>query len=107
MTPALVEFTAKGSARAVASAIERYAAERRAVSALVVPWESDTATLRMAVTVTTGDGWAIEHTNLGTVSLADLGDERTRVVVAGPGNNVDSPPTILIAFARQIEKKFG
>ena len=109
---AIVEFTARGSARAVASAIESYAAERRRVTALVVPWESDAATLRMAVTSTKSDGWAIEHTNLGTVSLADLGGERTRVVVvaeeAGPerADLADDQRAMLVAFARQIEKKF-
>src|SRR5687767_9553464 len=88
MTPAIVEFTARGSARAVSAAIEAYAGERRVVTALVVPWESDAATLRMAVTATKSDGWAIEHTNLGTISLADLGGERTRVaVLAAPAGD--------------------
>ena len=129
MTAAIVDFTARGAARAVASAIESYAAERRVVSALVVPWESDSVTLRMAVTSTKSDGWAIEHTNLGTVSLTDLGGERTRVVVVAPdandandgngagdatGDDVpgqahmrDEQRAMLIAFARQIEKKFA
>lgn len=141
MTSSIVEFTAQGSARAVASAIESYAADRRVVSALVVPWESDSVTLRMAITSTKSDGWAIEHTNLGTVSLADLGDERTRVAVmvadapgapdgpdandandapdandAGHATGGDAPGqtnmrdeqcAMLMAFARQIEKKFG
>jgi hypothetical protein len=78
----IVEFTARGSARAVSQAIERYAAERRVVNALVVPWESDATTLRMAVTWAKADGWAIEHANLGTIALADLGDG-TRVAVYG------------------------
>ena len=113
---AIVEFTAQGSARAVASAIESYAADRRVVSALVVPWESDSVTLRMAVTSTKSDGWAIEHTNLGTVALADLGGERTRVAVVAVvaedtarerAATADERRAMLVAFARQIEKKFA
>jgi hypothetical protein len=121
MPPPIVDFTALGSPRATASAIERFAAERRVVTALVVPWESDDATVRMAVTSTTSDGWAIEHTNLGTVSLADAGGERTRVVVVadaargansqdgavGPAASTDEREALLVAFARQIEIKLA
>lgn len=101
----IVDFTTRGTTRELASAIEQLALERRVVTALVVPWESDASTLRMAVTATTGDGWAIEHTNLGTVSLADLGSERTRVVVTGESGREASAP--LVAFARQIERRLG
>jgi hypothetical protein len=111
----IVEFTAPGPARAVAAAIEAYASERRVVSALVVPWESDTATLRMAVTSMKSDGWAIEHTNLGTISLVDLGsDVRVAVVAAtAPPELADAASVrdthiaTLTGFARQIERKFG
>jgi hypothetical protein len=105
-TPAaIVEFTAAGPAHAVAAAIEAYAAERRVVSALVVPWESDAVTLRMAVTSMKSEGWAIEHTNLGTISLADLGGDLVRiaVVAAEAGSGASS----LTTFARQIERKFS
>jgi len=101
----IVDFTARGTTRALAAAIEQLAEERRVVTALIVPWESDAATLRMAVTATKGDGWAIEHTNLGTVSLADLGSEQTRVVVTGESGA--EAPAMLIAFARQIERSLG
>lgn len=100
----IVEFTANGSTRELASAIEQLALERRAVTALVVPWESDAATTRMAITVAKGDGWAIEHINLGTVSLTDLGSQRTQVIVTASGHET-SP--VLISFARQIERRFG
>lgn len=101
----IVDFTAAGTTRELASAIEQLALERRAVSALVVPWQSDAATVRMAVTAAKGEGWAIEHTNLGTVSLADAGSARTRVVVTGASDQAASP--ILISFARQIERALG
>lgn len=116
MSPAIVEFTARGSARTLSSAIEAYAAERRIVNALVVPWESDAAVLRMAVTATKSDGWAIEHTNLGTISLADLGGERTRVVVVAQERKDEIPEqaelrdqhgAVLTTFARQLERKFA
>jgi hypothetical protein len=113
-----LEFTAQSSPRSVASAIEACAAERRVVTALRVPWESDAATIKMAVIVTTGEGWALEHTNLGTITLADLGD-RTRVAVVAdeptPSDIDDRPDQItrdkmlgmLTAFARQLETRLG
>jgi hypothetical protein len=114
---AIVEFTAAGPVRAVAAAIEAYASERRVVSALVVPWESDAVTVRMAVTSMKSDGWAIEHTNLGTVALVDVGDDLIRISVVpadAPPGDTPAPAEIrrkqtatLTAFAQQIEKKFG
>jgi hypothetical protein len=101
----IVDFTARGSNRALASAIEQLAAERRVVNALVVPWESDATTVRMAVTATKVDGWAIEHTNLGTVALADVGTDLTRVVVTAESGSDSS--SMLVAFARQIERKLA
>lgn len=74
-------FTAAGSPRVVSRAIEACALPEAAVSALVVPWESEGATLSMAVTAVRKDGWAIEHTNLGTIRLADAGAGRTEVAV--------------------------
>jgi len=114
---AIVAFTASGPARAVAAAIEAYASERRVVSALVVPWEGDAVTLCMAVTSMKRDGWAIEHTNLGTIALVDLGDDLVRItVVPAEATAGDSPEraeilrkqtAALTAFAQQIERKFG
>ena len=46
-----------------------------------MPWESDHTTLSMAVTSTQGEGWALEHTDMGTVRLTDLGNETTRVEI--------------------------
>ena len=62
-------------------AIEEYARAQGALTAIVVPWESDATTLSMAVTAVKKDGWAIEHTNLGTIRLTDAGDERTTVAI--------------------------
>ena len=117
MGQAIVEFTARGPARDVSAAIEACAAERRVVNALVVPWESDASTLRMAVTSMRGDGWAIEHTNLGTITLANLGDV-TRVAVfphdpdpsgsdSSKADARDKLTGVLVAFARDIEQKLA
>jgi hypothetical protein len=77
----ILEFMASGSPRNLSRAIEEIAISQGSLNAIVVPWESDQATLRMAVTCVRGEGWAIEHTNLGTIELTDLGNELTRVAV--------------------------
>ena len=51
------------------------------LTAIVVPWESDRNTLCMAIASTQGEGWALEHTNLGTVRLTDMGNDTTRVEI--------------------------
>lgn len=80
------------------------------MSALVVPWESDATRLNMAVTAVKADGWAIEHTNLGTITLTDLGDERTRVAIVP--HESDHPDRERLAdalstFARQVQQRLG
>ena len=62
----MITFTATGSPQVVSRAIEEYARSQGHVTAIVVPWESDATALSMAVTAVKSDGWAIEHTNLGT-----------------------------------------
>ena len=112
MATSILEFTVSGPAAAVASAIEQCAVERRIVSALVVPWESGDGRLSMAVTTTKGQGWAIEHTNLGTITIEETDDGRTRVTVlalaptppsdpARPGRTTD----LLADFARRIQQR--
>src|ERR1700736_6481706 len=81
MTKEILEFTATGSPLVVSEAIEQYTTGRGSLSAIVVPWESDRVTLSMAVTSAKGEGWAIEHTNLGTIKLTDLGNDLTRVAI--------------------------
>jgi len=78
----MMEFTATRSPRVVSSAIEQYATGQGSLNAIVLPWESDRVTLSMAVTAVKGEGWAIEHTNLGTIRLTDLGNDLTRVAIA-------------------------
>src|SRR5712691_337876 len=109
MTKEILEFTATGAARAVSQAIEQYATGRGSLNAIVVPWESDRVTLSMAVTSAKGEGWAIEHTNLGTIKLTDLGNDLTRVTVEAhePDHAENQTLAALFdGFARQIKSKF-
>ena len=104
-----MKFITAGSPRAVSRAIEEYASGQGHVTAIVVPWESDATTLSMAVTAVKRDGWAIEHTNLGTIRLTDAGGARTEVAIAA--ETPDHPDQQKLAgvfdrFARQILSRF-
>ena len=106
MNQELLEFTATGSPRVVSRAIEQYATGQGSLNAIVVPWESDRITLSMAVTSAKGEGWAIEHTNLGTIRLTDLGNDMTRVAIAThePDHIEKQKMAALFdGFARQIQ----
>ncbi len=75
-----------------------------------MPWESDRTTLSMAVTAVKADGWAIEHTNLGTITLTDLGNDVTRVAIAAhePDHSEKSRLLALFdRFARQLEHQLA
>jgi hypothetical protein len=105
----ILTFTATGSPQVVSRAIEEYAHGQGHVTAIVVPWESDGKTLSMAVTAVKTDGWAIEHTNLGTIRLIDAGRERTEVAIAA--ELPDHPERQTLAgvferFVRQIQMRF-
>ena len=104
-----LEFTASGSPSLLSREIEQYASAQASLSAIVVPWESDRVTLSMAVTATKGQGWDIEHTNLGTIRLTDLGNERTRVAITAhePGKADKQKMLALFdGFALQIQNRF-
>ena len=105
-----LEFSTAGSPRAVARAIEEFARAQAHVAAIVVPWESDPAALSMAVTAVVGDGWAIEHINLGTIRLTDAGSDATRVAVAADRRGDDDTPQLTAMFerfTRQLHRHFG
>jgi hypothetical protein len=102
----VIEFTAVGSAKVISRAIEEYARAQGHVSALVVPWESDASRLSMAVTSVKSDGWAIEHVNLGTITLTAAGDATTRVAIAPPAVDPVQQPVLaqlFDRFARQLQ----
>ena len=105
----VLTFTAAGSPQGLSRAIEECARGHGHVNALVVPWESDDATLTMAVTALKIDGWAIEHTNLGTIRLVDAGPERTEVaIVAEPPDHPEQQTLAQVfeRFARQVQSRF-
>ena len=104
----MIEFVAVGSPRLVSKAIEQYATGQGSVSAIVVPWESEHARLSMAVTAVKSDGWAIEHINLGTITLTDLGNDSTHVAIVGHAS--DDPDSQKLApvfdrFAVQVQRQ--
>ena len=103
------EFIANGSPKDVAAAIEQYAHGQGHVTAIVVPWESSRTMLSMAVTSVKADGWAIEHTNLGTITLTDRGDASTAVAVTAhePEHAEKSKLADLFErFAEQLQQRF-
>jgi len=105
-----LEFSTAGSPRAVARAIEEFARAQAHVAAIVVPWESDASALSMAVTAVMGDGWAIEHINLGTIRLTTQGADATRVAVAADRRaDRDTPQleAMFERFTRQLQQHFG
>jgi hypothetical protein len=103
----MIEFVASGSSRALSRTIEEFAADQRLVSAIVVPWESDATNLTMSVTAVTGDGWAIEHTNLGTIRLTDLGNDRTRFAAEADDQNHPDQPKAAALFERFVQQLQG
>jgi hypothetical protein len=106
----LLEFTAAGSPEALSRAIEEYARGQGTVTAIVVPWESQGDTLSMAVTSAKTDGWAIEHTNLGTIRVTGLGDEKSRVaIVPEAPRHPDQArlAAVFDRFARELQGRFA
>ena len=93
-------FTVAGLARDGARAIEDYARATGRVGALVVPWESDAATLNIAVTSVKADGWAIEHTDLGTIRVTDSGAHSVSVAIVARESTAASQPALKAVFDR-------
>jgi hypothetical protein len=63
----------------------------------------------MAVTAVKKDGWAIEHTNLGTIRLTDAGDERTTLsITAEPPDHPERAQLAAVfeRFVRQVQTRF-
>jgi hypothetical protein len=108
--PFALEFTVTGSPSHVARTIEAYAGDQRSVTAIVVPWESDATTLSMSVTSVKIDGWAIEHTNLGTIRLTGLQDDQTLVRFAPAEPDHPDRQQLLALFnrfAQQVRGRFS
>ena len=104
-----LEFVAAGSPRDVSRAIEEFARAQGHVTAIVVPWESSATQLSMSITSVKADGWAIEHTNLGTITLTDLENAATAVAVsAHEPAHADNPrlATLFDRFTSQLQSRF-
>jgi hypothetical protein len=104
-----VEFSVPGAPRSVSDQIESLARALGNVTALVVPWESTASVLSMAVTAVKIDGWAIEHTNLGTITLTADG-EATHVAIVGHPLEDESQAklaNVFAQFARDVQQRFG
>jgi hypothetical protein len=100
MSEKLFEFMTAGSPRAVSGAVEQCALGQGGLTAVIVPWESDRTSLCMAIAFTQGEGWAIEHTNIGTVRLTDVGNEMTRVEVVSDLQDHPDQQKLARHFAR-------
>jgi hypothetical protein len=110
MNQEILQFTATGSPRDLSRAIEEFAIGQGSLNAIVVPWESDQVMLSMAVTSVNAEGWAIEHTNLGTIQLTDLGNDLTRVaiLVHEPDHSEKKKMIAMFeGFARNIKSKLA
>ena len=103
-----IEFVAKGSPRDLSQAIEELARGQGHVSAIVVPWESSAARLSMSVTSVRKDGWAIEHTNLGTITLTDLGNATSVAISGHEPARAENPQlaTLFDRFAQELQRRF-
>jgi hypothetical protein len=109
MSEKLFEFMTVGSPRAVSGAIEQFTIGLGSLTAVVVPWESDKDTLCMAVASTQGEGWALEHTNIGTLRLIDLGNENTRIEIFSDLKDHSEQQKLANLFARfssQLQSRF-
>ena len=84
----------------MARAVEEYARATGRVGALVVPWESDATTLSIAVTSVKADGWAIEHTDLGTIRVTEGGTHSATVTIVARDSAAASQPALRAVFDR-------
>jgi hypothetical protein len=109
MSEKLFEFMTAGSPRAVSGAIEQFAIGLGSLTAVVVPWESDKNSLCMAVASTQGEGWALEHTNIGTLRLIDQGNENTRIEIFSDLKDhaeQQKLANLLARFSTQLQSRF-
>ena len=106
----MIEFTASGTPRVLSRAIEEHAVADGHLTAIVVPWESQGGRVSMAVTSVKSDGWAIEHTNLGTITLTDRGADTTMVAITSDDRDPlerERQGALFDRFAHQIHDRFA
>jgi len=109
MADEILKFTVPGSLGEVSQAIEEFAAGVGSLTAIMVPWLSDRTTVVMAVTSTHGEGRFLEHTDLGTVRLSDLGNHSIRVAIeprALDHAEKQGMSALFLRFTSQIQTRF-
>ena len=105
----LLIFTVPGSPREVSRAVEECAVGQGSLSTIVVPWESDRSTVTIAVTSTQGEGFALQHTDLGTIRISDAGGDMTRVEIIAhhpDQGEKKSPAALFVRFANHVQSRF-
>ena len=105
----LLNFTVPGSPPEVSRAVEDCAAGLGSLSAIVVPWKSDRSTVIIAVTSTQGEGFALEHTDLGTIRLTEAGSDMTRVEIIAHHPDHGEKKTLaahFVRFANHVQSRF-
>jgi hypothetical protein len=103
-------FITEGDPRAVARTIEEFARATGHVTALVVPWESDATALTMSVTSMKADGWAIEHTDLGTIRLAGTSPGTTSIDFIARDLGADAAAglsTLFVRFTTELQRRLA
>ena len=109
MADEILQFTVPGSLSDVSKTIEEFAVGVGSLTAVVVPWLSDRTNVTMAITSTQGEGRFLEHTDLGTVRLTDLGNHSIRVAIEPrPLDHAEKQrmATLFVRFASQIQTRF-
>jgi len=105
----LLNFTVPGSPREISRAVEECAVGQGSLSAIIVPWESDRSTVTIAVTSTQGEGFALQHTDLGTIRVSDAGDATTRVEIIAHHPDHGEKKSLaahFVRFANHVQGRF-
>lgn len=105
----LLNFTVPWSPREVSRAVQECAVGQGSLSAIVVPWESDRSTVTIAVTSTQGEGFALQHTDLGTIRLTEAGADMTRVEIIAHHPDQGEKKNLaahFVRFANQVQTRF-
>jgi hypothetical protein len=104
-----IEFTVPGAPTSLARDIEAFAQADGHVTAIVVPWESSATELRLSVTAVRADGWAIEHTDLGTIVLTAAGGATRLTASASAGTRPDADKLAVLfeRFADALRRRYA
>ena len=105
----LLNFTVPGSPREVSPGGLECALGQGSLSANVVPWESDRSAVTIAVTSTQGEGFALQHTDLGTIRLTEAGSEMTRVEIIAHHPDQGEKKSLaahFVRFANHVQSRF-